>query len=339
MFPSGFMNCIINGVKIEQIVVERVFCDLDNKTDLQTMNEWVYHIGVCVSKGKYYLCLEGNDQNLLFSIIIDEKEYEFDNIKELSFDEANEIIDYLQLLGAEKKGELVPQFSKMMLMIMNSVPFHICFEPCDTHNGIYNKKTNTIIIANNQSQLSMMFALLHEVTHCLCHSNRCSPRRADQYLNDKEENICNATAIILLDFILNSPLGMTTDLWDQNRKDIIEIHINDNYEKYNKHIGKYVQEAGKLYEKLKKGNLSDYQKVLLSGLEALLYCKKHNLMTRVFYYVLRIMKQMAKVKLAEPVPEIPQSELYCISLSEEHKQFIHKLILPKMKIDEYDEGE
>lgn len=194
---------LINGKEITDIIIERALCsDLpifndERNITLSSFDEafdWIMWVGVYRSGNFYLLYGELNNKSKCSSDYIDELP-DIINIQ-LNSSEAEKVIQLLTDLGKYYFQIQIPGFSQLMNQIVSSIPCKISFEPLfGPNNGLYSRCDNSIIVANNNTQIGMIFALIHEYTHYL-YRNNCSSNYTTlgDYINDKEELICNSVA-------------------------------------------------------------------------------------------------------------------------------------------------
>lgn len=226
---------LINGKEITDIIIERALCsDLpifndERNITLSSFDEafdWIMWVGVYRSGNFYLLYGELNNKSKCSSDYIDELP-DIINIQ-LNSSEAEKVIQLLTDLGKYYFQIQIPGFSQLMNQIVSSIPCKISFEPLfGPNNGLYSRCDNSIIVANNNTQIGMIFALIHEYTHYL-RRNILSPNynTLGDYKNDREESICNSVARRFV-WNLLSNISKTDYSFVERIKNCIEKMVED----------------------------------------------------------------------------------------------------------------
>ena len=196
-----------NGIKLDKILIERACCRLEDGISIDRpmnieISEWLYIVRVCSGDGKKYLYLDINDK----SIEVDHLRYSgvFPQkcIIMLTDCEADRIINELSEFGQEYCENNIPEFQDIMNTMLEIIPCEVFIYPFSS-NGFYDKSNNSIHIANNKTQYTILSSIIHEYTHyILDHSPRDRVLTWKQYYLDEDENICNAVAHTILSFFI-----------------------------------------------------------------------------------------------------------------------------------------
>ena len=189
----------INGVQLEEALIERIYTELKSPISVKcTINintvDWLFMVGIYKSKGKYYLLLDTNDHNSEVEYMIEENTLPNTGFIQISQEEAISLTKSMADFGKEYFAYTLPCFELLLNAIVASIPCRVSFQPLLDETGYYSKADKQIVIANNNSQISIIWALLHEYVHFLLNSDRMPPCTIEEYIADKEEYLCNAVA-------------------------------------------------------------------------------------------------------------------------------------------------
>ena len=238
--PSSLVGTYINGVALEKALVERVYCTFYYPSSLKapihgTLSEWVFLVGIYRSKEDYYLLLEENDQSSTVNQMINECLFPNTGLLLISKEKAMELTERISKLGSEFFSLSVPNFQELISAMVSSMKCKIRFDVLLDMGGYYIPSRNEIVVAKNNTQMGIIFSLVHEYVHFLRNSKRRSKRKIPQtyeeYEDDKEEDICNRVARAFLVKVLDRDIvqgvgdGLASKM--QLRKDGIKAAQQD----------------------------------------------------------------------------------------------------------------
>ena len=199
--PQSECKSLINGVCMEQVLVERIYCEQSlNINSIRVFSDWIFKIGVYKGGEKYYLLLDLNDHNTIVDSMIEEGCCPNTGFICISKEKAEDLIIKISELGKEYFLNTFSNFQEVINIICSAISCEVYFENRLNEGGLVSTETNgvrRIYIANNQSQLMMLFSLLHEFAHFQLNSQTASPSKMIDYIFDEEENWCNGAALVL----------------------------------------------------------------------------------------------------------------------------------------------
>ncbi len=277
--PKSEYGSPINGIEIKKILVERIFCEQLNSSSLSDFLEhnmentisWLFKVGVYKSKEKYYLLLDLNDYNTTVNSMIEEGCCPNTGFICISKEEAEGLIIKISELGKEYFLNTFSNFQEVINILCSAISCEVYFENRLNEGGLVSTETNgvrRIYIANNQSQLVMLFSLLHEFAHFQLNSRRIPPTKNWEYIIDEEECWCNSAALILAwDIIKDVIAKVSTNLYSEHKDfqiDLIQLRLSiEKYINYNK------KEKDIFFAKIKEEIFSVYRKLEENGI----YCQ------------------------------------------------------------------
>ncbi len=212
-----FNEVNFNGIKLEQVLLERVCCsgledsiNIDRPMDIE-ISEWLYIVRVCLGEGKKYLYLDINNKSVEAEHLWYNGKYPQKRIIALTDSEADRIINELSEFGKEYCENNISEFQDIMNRLLEIIPCEVLIYPFSS-NGFYDKSHNSIHIANNKTQYTILSSIIHEYTHYILDqvsavSSRDQGRTWKEYYLDENENICNAVAYITLSILIPEYIG------------------------------------------------------------------------------------------------------------------------------------
>ena len=196
-----------NGIKLDKVLIERVCCSLEDDIKIDRpmnieISEWLYIVRVCSGDGRKYLYLDINDKSVEVEHLRCNGKYPQNRIITLTDCEAYRIINELSEFGKEYCENNISEFQDIMNTMLEIIPCEVFIYPFSS-NGFYDKSHNSIHIANNKTQYTILSSIIHEYTHyILAHSPRDRVLTWKEYYLDEDENICNAVAHTILSFFI-----------------------------------------------------------------------------------------------------------------------------------------
>lgn len=242
------MSCIntlrpgdtINGLLIDEVIIERIYCDSDSyiyNSDERFLTRtfdmlevaWCLHIGIYKSSDQIYLSLEPNLHSSEWSSMLENGIFLNLGITRISEDKAYELYNKLSQMGANFSSGIVPNFEIIIGALTSIIPCQIRFLPLLSAGGYYEQETENIVIGNNQGQLDILFALIHEYTHYLLrdYDYHREINTIKDYITDGQEFICNIVAAVVCNDLLHKsmmvPFEETKEKNEQVTTNILEV--------------------------------------------------------------------------------------------------------------------
>lgn len=200
---------LINDIKIEEVLVERICYDTDrhygNMEEFfdskigSDDKKWLFYVCIFKNGNQAYLHLDANPHSSVYDELLYESD-EFPNcgLTSISWGIAKELCYKLSQFGKEISLYKIQNFERTISTIVSIIPCEVKFLPLFIDaGGYFQNGIQQITIGNNQSHLMILFSLIHEYTHFLLQDSdiiKISPETIKEYIVNPEELICNLVA-------------------------------------------------------------------------------------------------------------------------------------------------
>jgi hypothetical protein len=207
--PMSKVGTSIDCIYLEDALVERIYLNYSYPNSLSfsiDMNlvDWLFMVGIYKSKDQYFLLLDLNDHSSAIDMMIEDGICPNTGLKLISENIAIELTEKISKLGQEYFAIDIPDFHKIMVALVSSMECKIVFSPLLCEEGYFNRINKEIVVANNNSQFCMIWAVVHEYVHYLLNSERNPSRTYEEYLCDNEEYLCDSVAFKLMNSLLGT---------------------------------------------------------------------------------------------------------------------------------------
>lgn len=202
---------IVNSIVITDVIAERVYCsnrlystdviaDELPMDDIGLLSEWVICVGVYKSYNDTFLNISLNWQGAVCCAMAEYDMLPNEGIVKVSKEEGKQIEKELKSFGQEFFRYQIKNFDMVLSRMLSIIPCNVSFEPLfNSRDGHYLRHNQSITVANNSSQVMILFGLLHEYTHYLL---KDMPERTiktyGEYKDDPQEYVCNNVAFKVL---------------------------------------------------------------------------------------------------------------------------------------------